>query len=151
MSPTLWLLLTAGGWALLWVMKYVGKPTGQALLVRAAAFAFIGAGTIGASGWIGQTLRGLLDTANTTGNQATSAAVGAGAIWIVWMFLAGAWLLCLLPESWFGRDIPDWLSISGLILPSLSSAIPGPVGDFFTTVFTTIGSAMANGARGLIT
>ena len=149
-GPTLWLLLTALGFLLLRSMGHIGSATLQAISVRVAAFLFIAAGTIGAAGWIGQASHTGIRIANQTGNAATAQAMGAGAIWIVWLLVMIAWVAGILPESWFAWQIPDGLSISGLFLPSLTAFLPAGVGDKFGSLFATIGDLMVAGVRLLI-
>lgn len=150
MPATLWVLLTVAGFALLTVMSYIKQATLRAIAVRGAAFSFVGAGTIGAAGLIGALTANVIAWVNGVGTDLGRDALGTGALWIVWLFLSIAWLLTMLPESWFGRDIPDWLSVSGLFLPALCVSIPGPVGEFFRAVFDAIGEFMVTAARNLI-
>lgn len=151
MEATLWLILTVAGFGLLRAMAYVGHPLLDAVMVRAAAFSFAGAGTIGASGWLGDAAAAVVSWANSAGSQAGAAALGTGAVWVVWALLSIAWLLTLLPESWFGAEIPDSLSIAGLLLPALAASIPGTLGDLLRQVINGAGELMVSLVRGLVT
>lgn len=142
MTGTLWLLLVASGVGLMWVMRYTRHPMVDAVLVRASAFSFAGAGIVGAGGWIGDLLGGLVEGVNSLGGQLGIAAVGSAAVWIIWAGLSLMWILTLLPESWFGRSIPDWLAISGVVLPAMASSIPGAFGDAMSRVITACGELM---------
>jgi hypothetical protein len=142
MGATLWLLLTVAGFGFLWAMEYVGHPLIDAVLVRAAAFSFAGAGTIGAAGWLGHAATALVQGVNQAGARAGAAAIGTGAVWVIWAVLSIAWVLTLLPETWFAARIPDSLSVAGLLLPALASSIPGPLGDLLRHVITGAGKLM---------
>lgn len=150
MGATLWFVLVAAGFGLIAIVEKAKHSTLKAVLVRVAAFAFIGAGTIGATGWIGDLMDGTVSWVNDTARDMGVSAIGTGAVWVVWLSLAIGWLLCILPESWFSGDIPDWLSVSGVLLPGLAASIPGPIGDFFQRLFTTIGDLMVTGVSNLI-
>lgn len=129
MAGTLWLLLLCAGVALMWVMRWTANATLDAILIRAAASAFMGAGTVGAAGWIGDWLRIGVGMVNDIGQQAGAAALGTGAVWVIWLGLNGMWVLTMLPERVFKLEIPDWLAFCGLILPAVSGSIPGPIGE----------------------
>jgi hypothetical protein len=144
MTGTLWLLLVACGVGLMWVMRYTRHPMIDAVLVRASAFSFAGAGIVGAGGWIGDLLGGLVGGLNTVGAQLGSAAIGSAAVWIVWAGLSLMWVLTILPERWFGRSIPDWLAISGVVLPGMAASIPGEFGQAMTRAITGCGQLMIN-------
>ena len=141
-GATLWTLFTVIGFVLLKSVKRWGKPWQQAVAVRAAACSFITAGCIGARGWIGDTTDTGIHVINQQGNAATTAVLGAGVMWIAWFVICGAWIAGIIPESWFDFDIPDWLSISGLILPALSAYMPASIGDFLGGMFAAIGSTL---------
>lgn len=150
MSATVWLVLTATGFALLRSMAYMRHEKLRAIAVRAAAFAFIGAGTIGAAGWLGKAITALVTGANRVGGQASLSLLGTSAVWIVWAGLGIAWVLTLLPRRWFSLDIPDWLSVTGLVLPALAVSIQGPVGETLRTVTDTVGGLMVAGAQAAV-
>jgi hypothetical protein len=150
MSATVWLVLTATGFGLLRALPMVGHDLLKSVLVRVAAFAFIGAGVIGASGWIGSWFQAAVGWINTQGSAAMLAAIGTGAVWVLWLGLSIIWLLAVLPHGWFAFHMPDWLSVTGLALPALAASIPGPVGDFFQTVNKDIGNLMIHAASSAI-
>ena len=142
MGATLWLVLTVAGFGLLRAMDHVGHHLLEAVMVRAAAFSFAGAGTIGAAGWLGHVTESAVRQVNVVGADAGAAAIGTGAVWVIWAVLSIAWVLTILPESWFTAPIPDSLSIAGLVLPSLAASIPGPLGDLLREIITGAGRLM---------
>lgn len=145
MTGTLWLLLVVTGVGLMWAMRYTRHALLDAVLVRASAFSFVGAGIVGAGGWIGALLAGLVGGVNQLGAALGMAAIGTAAVWIVWLAMTAMWVLTLLPERWFGRSIPDWLAFSGLVLPGLAAAIPGPLGQGLHTAVVACGNLMVHG------
>ncbi len=151
MGATLWLLLTVSGFAALRVAGRFGHDLLVALLVRLAAFCFAGAGVIGAGGWLGSFLGRLVHTVSGAGAHVGAATIGTTAVWVVWALACVAWVLTLLPERWFAGDMPDWLAISGLILPSLSASIPGRMGHALSGAIHTCGHLMVELARQLVT
>lgn len=119
MPTVAWTLLFGLG---LWTLRSMPRAkhkTIKAVMVRLAAILFLVAGTITAGGFVGGLLRQLV---NLTGQ------VGAGIVWVLWLIGALSWLAGMVPEKWFRGDVPDWLSMSGLALPSLLASVPGPVG-----------------------
>src|SRR4051812_38151289 len=128
-EATIWLVLVVAGFGLLRALDYVHHEWLAAAMVRVAALSFVGAGVIGARGWVGNFLTGAVHLVNTTGARVGAVALGTGAVWVLWLVLTAAWVLTLLPDRWFGAGIPDWLSISGVVLPGLAASIPGHVGD----------------------
>jgi hypothetical protein len=150
MQATLWVLLTAIGFVVIAFMDRIPQAFLRAVAIRGAAISFVGAGTIGASGWIGSAAAGVLAWANGVGNDFGKEAFGTAALWIVWLVLSAAWVLTMLPESWFKGDIPDGLSVSGLFLPALSVTIPGPVGDFFQRMFEGLGHFAVSSVQRII-
>ena len=147
MGATLWLVLAVAGFGLLRAMDHVQHPLLDAVMVRAAAFSFAGAGLIGASGWLGDVTASVISAVNAAGERAGSAAIGTGAVWVIWLIASVAWVLTILPQSWFGAEIPDWLSMFGLVLPSLAASIPGPLGEALRSVITGAGQLMIEVAR----
>jgi hypothetical protein len=95
------------------------RSTLDAVMVRCAAVLFLVAGMISAGGVVGAALSWFV---GVTGS------VGSGVIWVAWMLLALTWLAGIVSEKLFPGDVPDWLSLSGLALPSLLASVPGPVG-----------------------
>lgn len=147
MGPTLWLVLTVAGFGLLRAMDHVMHPMLDAVMVRAAAFSFAGAGAIGASGWLGEFVTAAVSGVNQAGAKAGAAAIGTGAIWVLWAVLSIAWILTLLPETWFAARIPDSLSVAGLVLPALAASIPGPLGGILREAIHGAGNLMLSLAR----
>jgi hypothetical protein len=150
MGATLWLVLTVAGFGLLRAMEYVAHPTLEAVIIRAAAFSFAGAGTIGAAGWLGDAVTSVVTWANDAGAEAGAAALGTGAVWVIWAVFSIAWVLTLLPDEWFGARIPDSLSVAGLVLPALAASIPGPLGDILREIISGAGNLMVSLARGAV-
>jgi hypothetical protein len=142
MGATLWLVLTVAGFGFLRAMEYTGRPLLEAIMIRAAAFSFAGAGTVGASGWLGAAVTSTVRWLNDVGSSAGAAAIGTGAVWVIWAVMSIAWVLTLLPDSWFAADIPDALSIAGLVLPALAASIPGPLGDLLREAIGGAGRLM---------
>lgn len=147
MGPTLWFVLVVAGFGLLRAMDYVHHTLLAALLVRIAAFSFMGAGIIGASGFLGDLAAAAVAWVNEAAAAAGTAALGTGAVWVIWAVLAIAWILTILPDQWFDATIPDWLSISGLLLPALAASIPGPLGDGLRQAIDAAGRLMISLAR----
>src|SRR3954453_9126994 len=116
-EATIWLVLVVAGFALLRALDYVHHEWLAAAMLRLAALGFVGAGVIGAQGWVGDFLAGAVHFVNTTAARLGVAALGTGAVWVGWMVLTMGWILTPLPEPWFDAVIPDWLSISGIVLP----------------------------------
>jgi hypothetical protein len=129
----------------MWTMRYTRIAFLDALLIRASAFSFVGAGIVGADGWIGSIMTGLINGLNAVGAQLGAAVIGSAAIWIVWAGMSLAWVLTMLPETWFGRSIPDWLAISGIVLPPLAAAIPGQFGAVMNDIIGACGQLMISG------
>jgi hypothetical protein len=119
MPTVAWTLLAALAFWALKNVKRAKHKTLKAVLVRTAAILFLVAGTITAGGVIG---RALQQVVQLTGQ------IGAGIVWVLWVVLALSWLAGMVPEKWFSGNVPDWLSVSGLVLPSLLVSVPGPVG-----------------------
>jgi hypothetical protein len=135
--PTIaWTLLAALGFWILRTMPRAKHKTVKAVLVRAAAVLFLTAGAIGAGGYIGQFLSWLVSFAG---------AFGGGVAWVLWLIGALSWLAGMVPEKWFRGDVPDWLSMSGIVLPSLLASVPGPVGNAMTTAMTGVSDVVGNG------
>jgi hypothetical protein len=54
----------------------------------------------------------------------------------------------MLPDRIFSYDPPDWLVISGLIVPSLVAMVPGKAGSAFDSLITAGGNALIKGVGG---
>ena len=136
MPTVAWLLLAALGVWILRTMPRAKHRTVKAVLVRTAAILVMTAGAISAGGWIGQALAWLVDVAG---------GIGGGVAWVLWLIGALSWLAGMVPEKWFGGDVPDWLSMSGLALPSLLVSVPGPVGQGMTEAMTGVSDLVNSG------
>jgi hypothetical protein len=135
--PTVaWTLLAAIGFWILRTMPRTKHKTVKAVLVRTAAVLFLTAGAIGAGGWIEEAFTWLVELAGD---------IGGGVAWVLWLIGALSWLAGMVPEKWFRGDVPDWLSMSGLLLPALLTSVPGPVGDAMTRAMTGVSDLVGDG------
>jgi hypothetical protein len=130
------------GVGLLYLMQYTGDFL-DAVLVRAAAIMFLIAGFVGADGIIGAAMDKLFVETNSAGDEIARTAVGSAIMYLIWFFLGLFWLLCLLPERWFSKAIPDWLSVGGIILPAGVDTVPGPAGESVMGIMTSIAEFFA--------
>ena len=140
MPTVAWTLLFGLG---LWTLRSMPRAkhkTIKAVMVRLAAVLFLVAGTITAGGIIGSLFRQFV---HLTGQ------VGAGIIWVLWLIGALSWLAGMVPEKWFRGDVPDWLSMSGLILPSLLASVPGAVGHGMTVAMQAAHNTVGTGLSSL--
>lgn len=116
------------------------RKTLDAVMVRAAALCFLVAGMISAGGIPGTVIGWLIDVMGT---------FGGGLAWVGSLFLLALWAMGMITERIFPGDVPDWLSLSGLLLPPLSAAIPGPVGieihNFMVWVHDWFGAWVGSG------
>jgi len=133
---TIALLMICVGAALVIAVPRLGSAMAKAIAVRLAAIAFLGAGLNLTGGWIGDGARWIVDTATDLGNQATGAAFGTAAIWVLWAGVVVVWIAGMVPEKWFRFEIPDWLSASGVLLPLVPASIPGSFGETETRIVT---------------
>lgn len=139
-----WILMTAVGFSLMFAMKFTPDKV-DFVLVRLAGGSFIGAGLMGASGWIGSLIDATLGWLVRTINHLSQSAFGTGVAWMVAAGIAALWIGAMLPDKYFKYDPPDWLVIGGLVLPSLVAMVPGRAGSFFDTVITAAGQALNSG------
>jgi hypothetical protein len=144
-----WGLMTAVGFGLMFMMRYTGPRTDK-VLVRLAAAAFVGAGAIGAAGWFGEAIAMSTSWAISLTDKLGAQAFGAGIAWILIAALGVLWVGALLPDKVFKYDFPDWLVITGLVLPALLGSVPGPLGESLRAVVQWAGSSMNNAVAGLI-
>lgn len=129
MGAGVWVCLTAVGIAMMLSKQLAGASFITWCLVRLSALFLLAAGVVGAAGWIGRWTNDLITWAISTATNAGDAALGTGVVLGVVVAIGSvAWLLALLPDSWWGGQMPDWGSACGLILPSLAVSIPGPIG-----------------------
>lgn len=140
MPTVAWTLLFGLGLWTLRSMPRAKQKTLKAVMVRTAAVLFLVAGTISAGGIIGTLLRQLV---HLTGQ------VGAGIVWVLWLVGALSWLAGMVPEKWFRGDVPDWLSMSGLVLPALLASVPGAVGHGMTVAMQAAHNTVGTGLSGL--
>ena len=119
------------GFGCLHLMKYTGDML-DAVFVRLGALLFVAAGFVFADGLIGRLVRAGTVTVTSTGAQVARSVSVSTVIWMFWFGAGVLWLLCLLPEKWFGEPMPDWLSMAGLVLPVGLASVPGPAGAALT-------------------
>lgn len=147
-QTTLWLVLVASGVGLMWAMRWT-PGWADAVMIRVAAALYVGAGIVGAGGWIGEVLAWMVRTINLIGAGVGVVGLGTGAIWVAWAALSVGWILTMLPDRWFSRQIPDWLAYAGLILPTAATVIPGALGEALTGLFAATGTLMISAVSGL--
>jgi hypothetical protein len=138
-----WILMTAFGFAAMFAMRYTPDWL-DFILVRVAGFSFIGAGLIGVAGWIGDLINGTIGWLFRTINDVSSSALGTGIAWIIAAAIAFLWIGGMVPDKLFSYDPPDWLVVSGLIVPSLAAMVPGKAGNAVDAVITAGGQALTN-------
>lgn len=146
MTSGTWLALVVFGGFVMWIVYQWRKPLIQALLVRTHAILFLAAGVIGsaARGWAGDFTRWLTGKINELGGALSSEVFGTPILVGLFVIILTALLiLTFLPEKWFRRSIPDWLSLAGLLLPGLAASAPGPLGESVRALYRTVGIPVA--------
>lgn len=136
-----WFLMVAVGVGCLWAMTRTSEKA-DFVLVRAAGFAFIAAGLIGATGWLGNAIDTFTSWVLNATNSIGAAAFGTAVVWILAAGVGLMWVGAMLPDRWFKFDPPDWLVVGGLVIPALLAAVPGPLGEFLRTVTTWAGEGI---------
>lgn len=151
MDAGLWVALTVIGTALLLSKQLAGHNVVTWVLVRAAALFYLAAGVVQPAGWIGRWTSAAIEWFIRTFTSFSTSAVGTGIALGVLVFVgAVGWLLAILPDSWWGGQMPDWASVSGLTLPALAVAIPGPAGQWLREdVFPALSQPMISGVAQL--
>lgn len=134
-----WFMMTALGGLLMWAMRWTNNRILDGVLVRLAAVFFVGAGAIGATGWVGSTLTTSTSWVVSITNGMGSEAVGEGVVWVLAAGLGLMWVMAMIPGKQCRFDYPDWLVIGGLLLPSLLSSVPGQLGLVLRQVITVAG------------
>lgn len=159
MSPleasAVWLACVVfGGFAMFAVYTFFkGAPTMQAILVRTHALLFTAAGVVGpvAAGWPGDLTRWLGKKINELGGDLSTKIFGTS---IFVGLIVGVLVLCLvitfLPGRWVKRDPWDWLSLAGLILPSVAVLTPGPFGEAVRGLYQAVGLPVADIVQAVI-
>jgi hypothetical protein len=143
-----WILMTAFGFAAMFCMRYT-PDWADFILVRVAGFAFIGAGMIGAAGWVGGLIDGTIGWIFRTINDVTGSAFGTGVAWILAAAIAFLWIGGMMPDRVFSYDPPDWLVIAGLFVPALVAMVPGKAGHAANLVITMGGQTVTGWVGGL--
>lgn len=123
-----WVLMLAAGFGALVLMKKTHTRL-EPLLERFAAAAFLAAGLIGATGWLGEWMRSVTDWLMSLGDDAGRSLVGTAIVWILAAGLGIAWVGAFLPARWAKWRYPDWLVLSGFFLPGLLTGVPGGLGE----------------------
>lgn len=145
-----WLVYAVAGGVFMVAMKWTPKWL-DVVLVRLAGAAFVAAGIAGLTGWVGSLTDTLLGWASNIADQAAIVIVGAVVVWMAVAVTGLAWIGGMLPDKLFRLDPPDWLVVSGLVLPSLVVVVPGAVGDFLQMVFLWVGDLFAQPFAQLVT
>lgn len=113
------------GFFALWLMTRTAKAWLDAFLIRFASGCFLAAGFVGADGIIG----GWIDAGTRTTEGAARSVGWTAVLGLAVLLLAVFLILTWLPETWFKGQIPDALSVTGLLLPGLMRIAPGPLGN----------------------
>jgi hypothetical protein len=135
-----WFLLVVAGLGLLAAQKFL-PPRIDFVLVRLAGGAFMGAGLIGANGWLGQAMDWAVQTMIDITDRVGAAALGEAVAWVVAAGLGLMWVGAMLPDKLCKYDPPNWLIWSGLVAPALLATVPGAIGDVLREVTTWAGTA----------
>jgi len=143
-----WISALALGIGAMFLMKFT-PDWGDAILIRIAALLVAGAGTMGASGWIGDLFNQLLTWLIDFVNWASQGALGTPVMWILATFLGVLWLGALLPHRFFKLNYFDGLVFAGFPLPTLLISVPGKAGDAMRTVVLEASQWMTQWVGGL--
>jgi hypothetical protein len=144
-----WILMVAFGGGLMWLMRWTDSDLIDALL-RLSGAAFVGAGLIGAQGWLGQVVTSGTAWVMKTGDSLGSAAIGTSVVWIIAAALALMWIGSMLPTRVIGFDPPDWLIFAGFFLPSLEASVPGQLGGALRAITSWAGHGVNGLVSGLV-
>lgn len=150
MGAVSWFLMIAVGLALMWAQTRTRYDVVDQILVRMAGGAFMGAGTVGFDGWIGNMISTVLGWITSLADSLGAPWLGNTVVWIGVLGVALLWVAAMLPDNIFEKDAPDWLLYSGVILPSMMGSVPGPLGNGLTQVFQWAGDVMVSFVAGLI-
>lgn len=132
----MWILMISIGVAAMFAMK-VTPPRIDAVLIRFAALAYAGAGGLVVSGWIGRAITGITHFVVGLADKLGNVVVGQAIVWIIATALGALWIGSLLPARLVRYDFPDWLSFTGIVLPTLLDGVPGAAGEFMRTIVNT--------------
>ena len=136
-----WLTVTAFGFACVFAMTRASDKL-DFFLIRGAAASFVGAGMIGASGWLGALFQTVTVLSLRLLDQFGAATLGSGVSQILIALVGVGWICAMLPNKWFHLDFPDWLVFGGFLLPALLVAVPGRLGEVLREVILPIGSGL---------
>lgn len=141
---TIALLMLLAGSGLLVSVGRIGNTTAKAIAVRLAAIAFVGTGLNVAGGWIGTGIGWVVEWVDRIGSAVLSEAFGTTATWLLYLAFVVVWVAGMVPEKWFSFQIPDWLSISGVLLPAMTAGLPGDFGQGLHEGVVTAGQTMTD-------
>lgn len=148
MAGTVWLFLVAAGVGFLWLVPHVGHHWAEALALRAGHLSLLGAGTVGAAGWLGSATKSVLAATVHAVGAGGSALIGTTAVvGLTALGLCIAWVLGILPARVVAFDPPDWLAYAGLLLPAVAAQIPGPIGHLVGSLITGTGQLVVGLGR----
>lgn len=150
MSAASWLAYVAIGGLALWLMRHTQHPTLDAVLVRLAAICAVGAGMVGAHGWVGTIIGTVVHALTSAAATVGAAAVGTSILWLVAAALGVAWIAAMVPTKWINYDPADWLIGAGLVLPALLVSVPGALGEGMRTVVLAGGHLATSVVTGLV-
>jgi hypothetical protein len=134
------------GFFSLWLMTRTSKDWLDAFLVRFASACFLFAGFVGADGIIG----GWISAATTTAEGAAESVGWTAVLGLVVLLLAAFLIFTWLPETWFKGQIPDALSLAGLLLPGMLRIAPDPLGNGVETALRTMSLLASYPVRALL-
>ena len=138
------------GFGCTWVTTRTDSRILEMILIRLAAASWIAAGMIGAAGWLGDWMRSVVGWVTRTADHLGHQAIGTSIVWIVAAGVGLLWVGAMLPDKLFSYDPPDWLLVSGLVLPSLLVAVPGHLGVALRGVTEWAGHGAQNLVSGLV-
>lgn len=144
-----WVVMTAAGIGCMVAMKFTNEKI-DFILRRVAAACFAGAGTVGATGWIGTATDTLMEGFVSITDHMSKGVLGAPVSWILVAGVGLAWVGAFLPNKLFALKFPDLLSYSGLVLPPMLASVPGSLGDGLDQIVTWCGTGMVTMVGGLI-
>lgn len=145
-----WFIFSALAVGLMYLMKFT-PPKIDFILVRVSALLWLSAGLAGLDGVIGRMVTsgvaGIMDAINSVTGQA----VGTAAGWLVALFVSVAWIGAMLPDKTVGMKRSTVLVVSGVVLPTLLSSIPGSAGEMLRAVILPLGGIMNSIVTGWLT
>ncbi|MGL4745027.1 MAG: hypothetical protein ACRCYX_12515 [Dermatophilaceae bacterium] len=144
-----WFLLVVTGVGLLTAQKFF-PPRVDFALVRLAGGAFMGAGLIGANGWLGEAIDWAVQSMISLTDRVGVQALGEAVAWVLAAGVGLLWVGAMLPDRICRYDPPTWLIWSGLVAPALLTTVPGDLGEVLRQVTTWAGTATQDVIGGLV-